>query len=422
MKRILAVVLVLILTVIPITVSASQLASDEQTIQIEQNNDISVAAAQADFVPRLTAPSKSNSYYYSNKNIFYSIGYGMPNCTAYAWGRAYELLGTEPKLSVDSAHYWWNYNKTNNYYPSGQTPKLGAIACWDNPYGGHVAVVEKIENNTVTLSHSEWAGRTFYLTEFTLGDKSAGIYSSGWSFKGYIYILDGEILPDGDVYRVNSSNGINLRKGAGTSHNTLVAIPDKTEIVVTSTKIAGGYTWGKTTYAGYTGWCVLDFCDLIYQRPADTLPPAGETPDTTPPADDIPSANLPDASLPPDSGDKPEEAPDMNPLPPVMSPAPPGASDDEQGATDDEMASTDDEVPSTEDEPAEAWADINGDGKTNISDVTLLQKFIAGMDIEIAEAKADANGDGKISVADATYIQKVLAGIAQKNKLKDNIN
>lgn len=414
MKRILSFVLVLILALVPMSVCAKSV-TDNAEAQVQSTDDISgvpSVAAETGYTPRLTAPSKSNGYYYSNKNIFYSIGYGMPNCTAYAWGRAYELLGTAPKLSVDSAHYWWNYNKSNNYYPSGQTPKPGAIACWNNPYGGHVAVVEKITDTTVTLSHSEWAGRTFYLTEFSVGDKNGGVYSSGWSFYGYIYILDGEILPDGDVYRVDSSNGLNLRKGAGTSKALLTAIPYNTEIVVTETKKADGYTWGKTTYAGYTGWCVLDFCELIFELPEpEPEPPAEETP----PAEDEPSA---------DDNPSVEE-------PPMFSPAPPAEDDipntnlPENSLPDFSVppeSSGDEESSSTDDEAKSVWADVNGDGKVTIADVTVLQKYLTGMEVLIVDVNADVNGDGKVTVADATYIQKVLAGIMQKASAVNNIS
>lgn len=70
----------------------------------------------------------------------------MPNCTAYAYGRAYEILGSEPKLSWNNAEQWYGYNKANGYYKYGQTPKVGAIACWSYSYGGgHVAVVERLK-------------------------------------------------------------------------------------------------------------------------------------------------------------------------------------------------------------------------------------------------------------------------------------
>ena len=126
----------------------------------------SIAGSAVSFTPRLSAPDSSNKYYYnSNYNVFQKYGYGLPNCTAYAYGRAYEILGTEPKLSWNGAGQWYGYNQSGNYYKYGKTPKVGAIACWCYSGGGHVAVVEKIDNNgNMTLSNSEWGGRTFYLT------------------------------------------------------------------------------------------------------------------------------------------------------------------------------------------------------------------------------------------------------------------
>ena len=76
---------------------------------------------------RLNAPSTSNNYYYNN-NVFYTSGYGMPNCTCYAWGRFYEILGKKPKLSTRNAENW--YGNKEDGYKRGSTPKLGAVICW----------------------------------------------------------------------------------------------------------------------------------------------------------------------------------------------------------------------------------------------------------------------------------------------------
>ena len=91
----------------------------------------SIKSSALDFKPRLTAPDKNNRYYFKD-NPFYQAGIGMPNCTAYAYGRAFELLGTQPKLPKGNAGSWWWDNKESNTYPYGSTPKLGAIACWDD--------------------------------------------------------------------------------------------------------------------------------------------------------------------------------------------------------------------------------------------------------------------------------------------------
>ena len=132
---------------------------------------------QLEYHPRLAenddywGPIRGSKYYYSD-NIFYQIGYGLPNCTCYAWGRRYELTGKKPNTSTNDAFTWWSYNKTNNIYPySEDIPKLGAIACWYNNNhpqdGGHVAIVEEIDSNTgdITTSNSAYGGTFFYKSD-----------------------------------------------------------------------------------------------------------------------------------------------------------------------------------------------------------------------------------------------------------------
>lgn len=363
MKKILALALTLFVAIVPVA-SFAVLAGG--------NPDDYGVAVCADYTPRLTEPSKSNKYYYSNMNILYAAGYGMPNCTAYAWGRAYELLGTQPKLCLNDARNWYGYNKENNYYPYGKTPKLGAIACWETPTGGHVAVVEEITATTITFSNSGWGYLNFYLTEAEIDDPDVGIYRPGSYFMGYIYILDGVAEPEGDIYRVDSDNGVNVRKGAGTSYSVVEAIPYNTEIVVTETKSADGYLWGKTTYAGVTGWCALDFCELIYKKPAETKP---TEPETTAPETTVPETEA--------TFDEP----------PVFAPAP------------------DLEEPTDPVEKPLGNTDIDGDGTTSVKDATVLQKTLTGMDMGINLDNADVDLNGRVNIADVTCIQKFIAAI-----------
>lgn len=138
------------------------------------------------FTPRLTSPDSSNPYYFEN-NSYYLSGYGMPNCTAYAYGRAYEILGTKPNLCMGNANQWWDYNLSNGYYASGSTPKIGAVICWGGWDCGHVAVVEKIEGDTVTYSESTWSGVYFQTRTYTIGNEDN---TSVGDFQGYIYLGD----------------------------------------------------------------------------------------------------------------------------------------------------------------------------------------------------------------------------------------
>ena len=403
-KRLVALFLILVMVAVPVAVVS---AADV---------DFAEVGSKDGFIPRLTAPKSSNKYYYSDLNKYERFGYGMPNCTAYAWGRAYEILGYEPDLSLNDADTWWDYNKENKSYPSGQTPKLGAVACWNyTTGGGHVAVVEKIEDGEITFSNSAYGGKTFYLTYADVDASNGGIDYYTWDFQGYIYITEGQSKEDyyqslkGDVYKVDSYDGINLRKGAGTSYSVLTAIPDDTEFVVTETKKADGYTWGKTIYDGYTGWCVLKYTELVYKQPAATKP--------TPPAVTLPPATVPEETIP----SEPVET-----LPATFD----EATVDE--ATFDEVIVTEPTVPpetteytestqvpdvpateSTDDEVEVIAGDANGDGKLSITDATIIQKHLARISSLSGKnlKAADLNCDGKISVTDATIIQKKLAGL-----------
>lgn len=144
--------------------------------------------AQSDsYTPRVSAPDADDPCYYSQENPFYAADYGMPNCTCYAWGRAYEINGERPELSPYDACTWYDYNVENKIYDYGNTPEEGAIACWAYADGGpgHVAVVEAVEGDTVLLSNSAYSGAEFYMDTVPVDDPCEG--RDGWIFQGYIY-------------------------------------------------------------------------------------------------------------------------------------------------------------------------------------------------------------------------------------------
>lgn len=135
------------------------------------------------YSPRLSAPSQSNRYYGSD-NVFYQSGYGMPNCTAYAWGRFYEISGSRPKLCTGNAGTWYSY--TSDGYSRGRSPKLGAVIVWTRlGQAGHVAIVEQINSDgSIVTSNSAWGGTYFYTQ--TLYPPSY-TWSSYYQFQGFIY-------------------------------------------------------------------------------------------------------------------------------------------------------------------------------------------------------------------------------------------
>lgn len=162
---------------------------DLQETYLAQIPDALPAAARSSiFNPRLSAPTTNDAYYFSY-NPFYLFGYGMPNCTAYAWGRAYEILGSKPNLSLGNANQWWGYNAGK--YASGKTPRVGSVVCWGSPAGGgygHVAVVEEVNGDTLTISESSWGGFFFRTRKINKNNMGVG-------FQGYLYLGDFSATP-----------------------------------------------------------------------------------------------------------------------------------------------------------------------------------------------------------------------------------
>lgn len=154
------------------------------------------------FTPRLTAPSNTDPNWinvnYGGKNRCIlgnpSYGYGsvLSDCTGYAWGRWLEILGYQHNLSINQARVWFT-NRADGYQRAKKTPRLGAIACWENGGGsGHVAVVEKLNvssSGSITscvVSESVYGGSPFSLKTIRRS-KNWYIYDDH-TFQGFIYL------------------------------------------------------------------------------------------------------------------------------------------------------------------------------------------------------------------------------------------
>lgn len=170
------------------------------------------------FSQRTEEPDKENANYFSNNNVFHASGWGMPNCTAYAWGRFYEISGEKPKLHTGNAERWfaggpifneeitdWDkaVEKGTKYdsYERGLEPRVGAVMCWSNPNkdGGHVAIVEEIVSDTeLKVSESGYPSLMFQYSFYKKNssgdwygssDNSFGLPAGcvAYPFQGFIY-------------------------------------------------------------------------------------------------------------------------------------------------------------------------------------------------------------------------------------------
>ncbi len=69
-----------------------------------------------------------------------------------------------------------------------------------------------------------------------------------------------------EIWKITSDNGVKLRSGPGLNYEQVGYIPYNAQITVTSTTKCDGYLWGKTTYDGENGWCVLDYAVRVSEQ------------------------------------------------------------------------------------------------------------------------------------------------------------
>lgn len=242
----------------------------------------------ATFTQRTTAPTQSDVWFYS-KNPFHWSGYGLPNCTCYAWGRFAELMNSQPTLSRGNAENWYGYN---DGYSRGQTPKLGAIICWrkgeagnGSDGAGHVAVVEQINaDGSIVISQSGWGASEIYWRSSTDNKNGNWGLVSPYVFQGFIYhpidFVDDSIKPvSGNRYLTRSemeTNALyiwNYLGSRGWSRNAVAGMLGNMETESTiNPGIWQGLDEGNTS--GGFGLCqwtpatkYLDWCDKNWLTP-----------------------------------------------------------------------------------------------------------------------------------------------------------
>ncbi len=159
------------------------------------------------FIKRTEAPVSTNEseapFYFSTINPYYP-DYQMPNCTCYAFGRILELASLnninirEYNVAYGNGGRWGDSGYIGNTYEKGDSPKVGAIAVWEElGEAGHVAIVEEVhDDGSYQCSNSgyyrpidttDW--HYFFMTDVT---KDNVIYRNGneWSnyrFKYFLY-------------------------------------------------------------------------------------------------------------------------------------------------------------------------------------------------------------------------------------------
>lgn len=204
-------------------------------------------ASSYSFARRTSAPDR-NSVEYGAGNPYHAVyanANHKGNCTWYAFGRAWEVLGERPGLPTNlNAQDWYGYAaRSDTPYTVGSAPRAGAIACYGssgNQDTGHVVFVEevlsdgriRITESNYNTKHAVWREYVTYASSYRPG------------FQGFIY-LDWNIFcaQDGIVRTENTVRVYGWAYDEDMSNETL-------EIHVYFGGPAGEQTPGRITTAG----------------------------------------------------------------------------------------------------------------------------------------------------------------------------
>lgn len=155
------------------------------------------------FTPRWTAPAVNNKYYvgvgyggYNKAIVIDSVtGSVLPNCVGYAYGRFMEESSTKTcNLPVSNANNWY---RLATAYERGSKPRVGAVACWSGGTNGqgHVAIVEEVNGDTITVSESGYYSKI----RFQLNTRTYPYNFNGLTFQGFIYNPN---IEDRDMFKI----------------------------------------------------------------------------------------------------------------------------------------------------------------------------------------------------------------------------
>jgi surface antigen len=178
-------------------------AAQESTWQIRNSAGVAISGGTATLKVTINPkqgtniPNLKNSGYLAPTNLYAVSGYGG-QCTAFAWGRAYEKTGIKLKFinnNYPNANVW--YDQTTS--PKGQIPMPNSIVVWTSGTYGHVAYLESLNGNNIILNQANknsyknpliypWGGGYDGAPLTTLTRTSIGSYMAG--LKGYIYLTD----------------------------------------------------------------------------------------------------------------------------------------------------------------------------------------------------------------------------------------
>lgn len=132
--------------------------------------------------------------WYYNANPYFKRGYGLPNCTAYVWGRLSEICNAPVTFYGGNAIMWASRPEMKQIpspkvgsciiYSGGITDSLGRLC-------GHIGVIEHgYDDGSIDVSMSSFGGYMWRLYRLSPSDNYHIPDSYGLTFVGF-FMYDG---------------------------------------------------------------------------------------------------------------------------------------------------------------------------------------------------------------------------------------
>ena len=135
-------------------------------------------------------------------------------------------------------------------------PQPGDIALWAYGTYGHTGIIVSANLNTFVSVDQNWYNAS------SKGSPAAKVQHNytTYNFWGVLRPpYSSNPQPNQETWKVNVSQGVNVRSGPGTNYGVVKAYPNGTTVTITEKTSSGGYTWGKCG----DGWLVLDYCQYL---------------------------------------------------------------------------------------------------------------------------------------------------------------
>jgi len=152
----------------------------------------------------------------------------------------------------------------------------------DKYFCDHVGIVESFDGTTITTlegnvdgNNAAWAKTSIFKRKYrAFNDWTVyAFYRPNWQTETKTTTTSAK--KDIEIYQLNSSkqvnysvkvtssNGVNIRQGAGIGYKALGAVPYNTTVKVTRFTSGGKYKWGLVTYNSVTGWIALNYTKKV---------------------------------------------------------------------------------------------------------------------------------------------------------------